>query len=134
MSECATTATSPTVSMLRGNASVRIVVTGCPLASVTTTRCDSRSAVASASGSFFASARGASASPTAPATKARRSIPLDTRLAALEVRLALLEEGVEPLGGVLARACEVEGAPLEVDAGRERRLVGAVDGVLREPH
>src|SRR4029079_18669495 len=55
------------------------------------------------------------------------------RLAAFELRLALLGEGGQALLGVLAREREVEIAALGLGAGGEGRLVGAVDGLLREP-
>src|SRR5205823_11621293 len=55
------------------------------------------------------------------------------RLATLEVRLALLGEGLEALLRVLGGEREVERATLVLEAQGERRLVRSVDRFLREP-
>src|SRR4051812_45175868 len=78
ISECATTARAPTVSMLRGNRSTGTRRRTRPLWSPTATSRASASAVTSTSGSSrdaSASARGARASDAAATRKLRRSTP-----------------------------------------------------------
>src|SRR3954462_13196447 len=60
--------------------------------------------------------------------------PFGDLLAALELRLSLLDERREPLVGVFGGAGDIERASLEVDTRVERRFEGVVDPFFRKPH
>src|SRR5438477_6483660 len=69
---------------------------------------------------------------TYPKMTASRGLRLMSFLLSLEGRLSLVDEGIDALVLVLGREEQIEGAPLELEAGVERGIPSEIDGLGRE--